>query len=193
MRKTVITASIFMLITSSCKTTVSVVSQEKSIVGIWHFPKDRFLLEMTETDMGKYGDELWAYKIVSKKKISSIRNGEERFGNYKLSKNGNKLMIVDGGEKHFGERITTQADKGLVGRYVADSSNTYIEIIDEHNVLIADDSTGEPISMKYIKSEQKILLVRRGYYNIIGEITDDGFLFKDGNGNEIGSYKKVQK
>ena len=57
MRKTVIIASIFMLITSSCKTTVSVVSQEKSIVKIWHFPKDRFLLEMTETDMGKYGDE----------------------------------------------------------------------------------------------------------------------------------------
>ena len=192
MRKIIIILSIFTLLAGSCKTTASIVAQEKSIVGIWHFPKDRFLLEITETDMGKYGDELWEYKVVSKRKVSSIRDGKERFGNYKLSKGGNRLIIVDGGEKHFGERLTIQADKGLVGRYVTDDSGIYIEIIDEHNVLIGDDSTEESVAMKYIKLEQRILFVHGGYYNT-GEIIDDGFIFKDGDGNEIGTHKKVQK
>ena len=191
MRIKVVIVSIFMLLASSCKTTVSVVSQGKRIAGIWNFPTDRFLLQITETDMGKYGDELWEYKIVSKKKVSSIRNGKEHIGRYKLSKDGNKLMIIDGGEKHFGERITIQADKELVGKYVTEGFSTYVEIIDEHNALIVDDSTGQTVYRKYIKLGQKLLLIHNGYYNI-SEIIDDGFLFKDIDGNEIGTYKKVQ-
>ena len=194
MKKTIIILGIFALIAGCC---TSVAAQGKSIVGLWHSPEDRIILEITPTHFGHYGgDSPYEYKIVSKTKMVLFRNGREHVGEYELSKDGNRFMIVDGERKNFLERVVVQEKSGLIGRYITDEADvinitgvTYIDILDESYAVIGNDDIGEEIKMRYIVSEQNLLLTNNGYYSKIG-IYNDILVIKDADVNEIGFYLK---
>ena len=195
-KKTIILALLAVMV-SGCKTAISVAEQESGIVGVWNFPKDRLVMEITETHIGKYGGKMSTeYKILNKKELLEREGGKENVRKYKLHKKDNNLMLLEGKkQKHFGERIKIQPNTNLVGRYITETPDkagiTYIEIIDENNALAGDSVNGDTVSMKYIALKQNLLLIHNGYYGIF-ERNDAGFLFKAGAGIEV-NFKKAKK
>ena len=102
MKKTIIILSLLAVIVMAggCGTSRSVVSHKKNIVGMWHFPKDRYIIEITPTHIFSYGEEspMLEYELLNKRKLMVVKQNREHTTEYTLSKDGNKFMLIDSGQ-----------------------------------------------------------------------------------------------